>query len=453
MIEIQRIQLDQIEADPNNIRKNFEGIDALARSFAFTPGRPGEPLTPIIVVQTSGGKNPKYRIVDGERRYRAMRSIGTNECLCLTADAMDDMDVISTMLETDFKSKLKDDEVATGVQLAIYYGADADDVNGLTGSSFSKSSVKRLGKVLKSAKNAKEFVQLPLYELKNLGEMTDAQAAELYGLAADGYGYGSEYSKRLSKFKTIKYVETNTKQARKTCDRAHIPYTSEQPGKEYDMVYEQRWDFTSLSPYAMSHLDPETVVCYLPPAETCSSTYDFAMKFYEPHDPAIDEAKAAVRALRARITEASDAVRHLVASMDEWVCAHIDVCTAICNTDPNFENVRECLYLTAYNCVALSGLASSRDMFKKADDDGLIRHRMCDLTLFYSWKRLTDSETCSHVGEFVVDRTAEEFIEHAERIRMAEDLATASGWACPDDAIEILNGIHDALAEFAKEAN
>lgn len=63
--EIRKIPIDQIEPDQEQIRQEFDkdALEALAESI-----KGGKLVQPILV---TAGKNGKYQIVDGERRWRA----------------------------------------------------------------------------------------------------------------------------------------------------------------------------------------------------------------------------------------------------------------------------------------------------------------------------------------------------------------------------------------------
>lgn len=67
--EIKEIPFDQIEADKNQLRKEFkeDELEALAESIK----NDGQ-IQPILITQGEGGK---YKIVDGERRWRACKAL------------------------------------------------------------------------------------------------------------------------------------------------------------------------------------------------------------------------------------------------------------------------------------------------------------------------------------------------------------------------------------------
>lgn len=112
--EKRAVRLGDIRPSGQNPREDFGDIGALARSIEATGG---EPLNPPVVV-TDGNV---YRIVDGERRYRALSSIygEDREVSALVADTMDEANELVAMLATDDKRQLTEAERARGVQVTL----------------------------------------------------------------------------------------------------------------------------------------------------------------------------------------------------------------------------------------------------------------------------------------------------------------------------------------------
>lgn len=119
-MQLQVVSIEDVYPDKNNPRKTFEGIDELAASFDLNSERPGEPFTPPILVQDGG----IYRIIDGERRYRALKK---RKATSFTANVCTDMDEANTamaMLATDDKQPLSELEKSQGVQTMLLLGVD-----------------------------------------------------------------------------------------------------------------------------------------------------------------------------------------------------------------------------------------------------------------------------------------------------------------------------------------
>ncbi len=84
---LQEIPVGELDINPDQPRKNFdeESINLLAESI-----RDQGVLQPLIVVASSNGR---YRIVAGERRYRASRAAGLEKVPCLVKD----LDIVRQM--------------------------------------------------------------------------------------------------------------------------------------------------------------------------------------------------------------------------------------------------------------------------------------------------------------------------------------------------------------------
>lgn len=117
--EKRQVRLGDIRPSGQNPREDFGDIGALARSIEATGG---EPLNPPVVV-TDGNV---FRIVDGERRYRALSSIygEDREVSALVAESMDEANELVAMLATDDKRQLTEAERARGVQQMLVLGID-----------------------------------------------------------------------------------------------------------------------------------------------------------------------------------------------------------------------------------------------------------------------------------------------------------------------------------------
>lgn len=117
--EKRQVRLGDIRPSGQNPREDFGDIGALARSIEATGG---EPLNPPVLVADGN----VYRIVDGERRYRALSSIygEDREVSALVAESMDEANELVAMLATDDKRQLTEAERARGVQQMLVLGID-----------------------------------------------------------------------------------------------------------------------------------------------------------------------------------------------------------------------------------------------------------------------------------------------------------------------------------------
>lgn len=123
-MQLIEIPVGDVYPDENNPRKDYGDLDALAASFALNETNPGEPVNPIVAVRDGG----IYRIVDGERRWRAMRKAGTSRCHAVVCDGMDEANAMVAMLATDDKLGLTEIERSRGVQQMLLLGVDPERV-------------------------------------------------------------------------------------------------------------------------------------------------------------------------------------------------------------------------------------------------------------------------------------------------------------------------------------
>lgn len=125
-MELVRMPISKLRANPLNPRSQFGDLDALADSFELNAANPGEPFNPPIAVADGN----VARIVDGERRYRAMKKRGeVKECWVCLCDGMDEAAMVVSMLATDDKMGLSAQEMSRGVQQMLILGVDEQTVD------------------------------------------------------------------------------------------------------------------------------------------------------------------------------------------------------------------------------------------------------------------------------------------------------------------------------------
>ena len=105
-----KVKLSDIVSGENP-RQDFGDIDALAATIEATGG---EPVNPPVVVMDGN----RYRLVDGERRVRALRKIhdGQDDVAVIAFDEYDEAESAVAMVATDDKKELSDAERARGFQ-------------------------------------------------------------------------------------------------------------------------------------------------------------------------------------------------------------------------------------------------------------------------------------------------------------------------------------------------
>lgn len=114
---LENVSLEDVYPDEKNPRRDFGDIAALAGTFALNDGYP---TNPIVVVRDGG----IYRIVDGERRYRAMRLLKKSACPAVVYESMEDANAAAAMVATDEKQPLTAEEKSRGVQQMLLLGVD-----------------------------------------------------------------------------------------------------------------------------------------------------------------------------------------------------------------------------------------------------------------------------------------------------------------------------------------
>lgn len=139
-MQLEVVNIEDVYPDENNPRQKFEDIKELAESFSRNEERPGEPDDPPIVVRDGG----IFRIVDGERRYRAMKLLRKQKFTALVCENMDEQDVALTMIRTDsHKQPLTEIEKSRGIQRSLLLGVDPVEVDKATKGKGQAKRVKR----------------------------------------------------------------------------------------------------------------------------------------------------------------------------------------------------------------------------------------------------------------------------------------------------------------------
>lgn len=174
--EKRAVRLGDIRPSGQNPREDFGDIGALARSIEATGG---EPLNPPVVVADGN----VYRIVDGERRYRALSSLygEDREVSALVADTMDEANELVAMLATDDKRQLTEAERARGVQQMLVLGVDEQRIE--------RASRATAGQIRAARKlsGSIEGRQVTLDQLEAASAFDDERDVEAVLAAGDGW--------------------------------------------------------------------------------------------------------------------------------------------------------------------------------------------------------------------------------------------------------------------------
>lgn len=136
------VPMGLVRPSGTNPRREMGDLKALVRSIEATGG---QPVSPIVVVPDGG----VYRIVDGERRWRAMRELGAERVDCVVVDGYDDADELVAMMATDDKLRLSDEERARGTQRMLRLDVPEGRAAGALGST--EERVRRARRVVREA--------------------------------------------------------------------------------------------------------------------------------------------------------------------------------------------------------------------------------------------------------------------------------------------------------------
>lgn len=175
--EKKSVRLGDIRPSEQNPREDFGDIGALARSIEATGG---EPLNPPVVVADGN----VFRIVDGERRYRALSSIygEDREVSALVADTMDEANELVAMLATDDKRQLTEAERARGVQQMLVLGVDEQRIERA-----SRATAGQIRAARKLRGRIDAGVQVTLEQLEAASAFDDEKDIEAVLAAGDGW--------------------------------------------------------------------------------------------------------------------------------------------------------------------------------------------------------------------------------------------------------------------------
>lgn len=210
--EKKSVRLGDIRPSEQNPREDFGDIGALARSIEATGG---EPLNPPVVVADGNA----FRIVDGERRYRALSSIygEDREVSALVADTMDEANELVAMLATDDKRQLTEAERARGVQQMLVLGVDEQRIE--------RASRATAGQIraARRLRGSIEGRQVTLEQLEAASAFDDEKDIEAVLAAGDGWAGKADSIRRRVEREEAKAEDYDA------FGDAGIPVVKEQP--------------------------------------------------------------------------------------------------------------------------------------------------------------------------------------------------------------------------------
>ncbi len=211
--EKRAVRLGDIRPSEQNPREDFGDIGALARSIEATGG---EPLNPPVVVADGN----VYRIVDGERRYRALSSLygEDREVSALVADTMNEANELVAMLATDDKRQLTEAERARGVQQMLVLGVDEQRIERA-----SRATAGQIRAARRLRGRIDAGVQVTLEQLEAASAFDDEKDIEAVLAAGDGWAGKADQIRRRNEREEAKAEDYDA------FGDAGIPVVKEQP--------------------------------------------------------------------------------------------------------------------------------------------------------------------------------------------------------------------------------
>ncbi len=163
---VREISINDIDRDPLQPRQNFneENIGELAESI-----RSAGILQPLIVVETEG----RYRIIAGERRYRAARKAGLETVPCIVRDMSETDKMEAALIENLQREDLNCIDEARAIRSLIEKCSYTQE-----------TAAKRLGKSRSVITNLLRILSLPesVIDMTLNGKISEGHARALCSL-------------------------------------------------------------------------------------------------------------------------------------------------------------------------------------------------------------------------------------------------------------------------------
>ena len=164
---VTEIVVSQLDPNPDQPRRTFDtqALEALAESI-----RQAGVLQPLLVVENGA----RYRIVAGERRYRAARMAGLQSVPCVVRDMTEQERMEAALIENLQREDLNPIEEAAGIRALMEECGYTQEL-----------AAKRVGRSRPAVANLLRLLQLPesIRELVKAGELSAGHARVLAGLA------------------------------------------------------------------------------------------------------------------------------------------------------------------------------------------------------------------------------------------------------------------------------
>ena len=164
---VTEIAVSQLDPNPDQPRRTFDtqALEALAESI-----RQAGVLQPLLVVENGA----RYRIVAGERRYRAARMAGLQSVPCVVRDMTEQERMEAALIENLQREDLNPIEEAAGIRALMEECGYTQEL-----------AAKRVGRSRPAVANLLRLLQLPesIREMVKAGELSAGHARVLAGLS------------------------------------------------------------------------------------------------------------------------------------------------------------------------------------------------------------------------------------------------------------------------------
>jgi ParB/RepB/Spo0J family partition protein len=298
------VPMSLIRPSETNPREDMGDLEALARSIEATGG---QPVSPIVVVPDGG----VYRIVDGERRWRAMRELGAERVDCIVVDGYDDADELVAMMATDDKLRLTDEERARGTQRMLRLDVPEGRAAGALGAT--AEGVRRARRVVREAP---EQADLGVMIAAADESFSEGERRSVLGCASDELAEA-----KADQIRRRHRADAETREARAAIDHA-------QPGVEYREGFPPIWSPESkglLYLGSVSTPDPAKLARVLAGADDDASVVAYrraeGKAGYElfVEDPGAERGKAEEAERKRRDDELAERYKGCFDDMAKWV--------------------------------------------------------------------------------------------------------------------------------------
>ena len=166
---VRDIAIDDIDPNTDQPRRDFDkdALDQLAQSI-----REAGVLSPILVVENGS----RYRIVAGERRYRASRIAGLATVPCIVREMTSEQQMEAALIENLQREDLNPIEEAAAIRSLMQECGYTQD-----------QAAKKLGKSRPAIANSLRLLNLPreITDLVVMGDLSAGHARVLAGLESE----------------------------------------------------------------------------------------------------------------------------------------------------------------------------------------------------------------------------------------------------------------------------